>query len=672
MANHTHQPFIAATTSLPEITLRVIVLSIILAILLGASNAYLALKIGILTSASIPAAVISMGVLRLFKNSNILENNLVQTAASAGEAVAGGIVYTIPALIIIRYWMHFPYLENLCIAIIGGVLGVMFSIPLRRILVTDKHLRFPEGRAIAEVLMVGARKALGLKEMLWGGLVGAAIELAQTGFKVIANSLEVWFTVHRGIFGFGAGFSATMIGAGYLIGFNLGLSLMVGAIIGWLVAVPVITEIHPLVLQNTTAAHAVMTLWSDEIRYMGIGTMMVAGVWTLFTLVKPLLANIQTSIQTMFKRREQSRIRTDFDMPMPYVVTGIVLTLIAMYFLFQHMFPISKLGLTEHWNIPFVLGALLFVLLVGFIISALTAYFSGLVGVSATPGSAIVIVAFLLIALILRGILSLQGVSQLLNSMLLDATAIVIIMGAIITGAAAISNDNMQDLKVGYIVGASPWKQQLMLLIGVLSASLIIPVIMELLFNVYGIGGVYPRPGMDPSQMLAAPPAALMAAVTQAVLMHRLPWMMILIGGGIAVFFILLNRYLKTRNKELSVLGVAMGIYLPLSASTPLFIGGLIALLTQRGLHKHRNEISDNQNEQNRQRGMLLACGLVAGAALMDVALAIPFSILHSPDALRILPTTWSVLAGVLGVISTLLLGLWFYRVVTGQRNSIS
>lgn len=507
------EPLIPAERRIPELTIKVIILSILLTIALAASNAYLALKIGLLTSASIPAAVISMGILKFFKRSNILENNLVQTAASAGEAVAGGVVYSVPSLIIVRYWLHFPYWECVGIALLSGILGVFFSVPLRRLLMTAPHLRFPEGRAIAEVLKVGTTKAIGFKDMLYGSLVGALLELFQTGFKLVANNMEVWFTARRALFGFGAGFSPAMIGAGYLIGFNFGLSLLLGAVIGWILGIPIVSEFYPAFLDNPNPAHAVMDLWGEKVRYIGIGAMLVTGLWTLMSLSKPFFASCAIAVKGLRAKKGAEIIRTERDMPIYLVVGGIVLVLACMFCLFQYIFPLANMGVESS---TFIIACLFYVLIVGFIISALTAYFSGLVGVTATPGAAVVIVGFLLAALILDLFLLLHN-SPSIDAAKFDATVISLILGSVIIGAAAISNDTMQDLKVGHIVGSTPWKQQLMLLLGVLISAFVIPVVMELLFNVYGIAGVFPREGMDPTQTLAAPPAAMFSAVTQSV-----------------------------------------------------------------------------------------------------------------------------------------------------------
>lgn len=656
MSNNT-QPLISADQKLPEITLRAILLAIVLAIILAASNTYLALKIGILTSASIPAAILAMGILRFFKNPNILESNLVQTAASAGEAVAGGIVYTIPALVIIHYWTNFSYWENLAIALSGGALGVLFSIPLRRALMNAPHLYFPEGRAIAELLRIGTQKALGMREMISGGAVGALLELGQTGFKVIGNSVQGWFVAGNTMFGFGGGFSATLIGAGYLIGFNVALSILFGALIVWGFGVPILSTLS----HNVDATQTAVSLYGEKIHYMGIGAMLIAGIWTLLTLLKPFYESIRLSVQIFFNKNlsPQKILRTDRDIPLAYVFLGILTIAIFIYFLLHQLFHVDLLNIPAQFNLIFLLGCLFYILIIGFIFSAICGYFSGLVGVSASPGSAVIIAGMLLAALILRTILSLHT-SELTQTQLLNAAAITIIIGSVITGAAAIANDNIQDLKVGHIIGATPWKQQVMLLLGVVTAAAVIPPIMNVLFNVYGIAGVVPHAGIDPLQTLPAPPAAMMAALTQGVFNHDLPWDMLEIGALIIIVCIVLNKILEKHNFSLSILAIALGMYFPLASSVPLFIGGLFGLMTKLALQKRQIKT----NSDNYQRGLLLACGLVSGAALMDVVLAIPMALAKNPNVLTLLPTNWSSLATGLGILSVIGLGNWFYRVV--------
>lgn len=669
MSNQKPKEFETTSQRLPEITVKAICLSILLALLLAASNAYLALKIGILTSASIPAAILSMGILRFFKYSNILENNLVQTAASAGEAVAGGIVYTIPALIILRFWTHFSYWENVAIAMIGGILGVLFSIPLRRVLVSEPSLRFPEGHAIAELLQLGSRQSMGFKEMLSGGLVGALLECTQTGFKVLANSSQAWFAAGKTLFGFGAGYSAAMIGAGYLVGIRTGVSLFIGALIGWLASVPLVSTYLSVPFDGQDATQAVMTLWENNIRYIGIGAMLLAGVWTLCLLLRPFLLSLVTSYRSLRLQRQAGEAipRTEFDIPMRWVLSGILALGVLLFYLLNHLIDVSVLGFTNTQTSLFFLCCVFYILLMGFLVAAICGYFSGMVGVTATPGSAILIVAFLLAGVMLH--LLLKSTHSVVGETELYMAAIVtIILGSVITGAAAIANDNIQDLKVGHLIGATPWKQQVMLMLGVIVASLIIPPVMEVLFNVYGIGGVYPHPGMDPTQVLAAPPAAMFAAITQAVFHQGLPWRMIVIGSLIAVLFISINPLLHRRGYGLSVLAIATGIYLPLSSSIPIFIGSVFAALSQRALDKRRNSMTADQVGINRQRGLLLACGLVSGAALMDVLLAVPFAIKGSPNALQLWPSQPHYLSSVLSILSIFILAKWFLVTVTHRK----
>lgn len=655
------QPFIAAEQSLPEMTFRVIILAVILSAVLAMANAYLALKIGILTSASIPAAIISMGILRFFKDANILENNLVQTAASAAEAVAGGVVYTVPALILIHYWFHFPYWETCFIALMGGILGVFFSVPLRRVLVNDKHLRFPEGRAIAEVLKIASDTRVEISTMMWGGLVGALIEFGQTGLKIIASSWEVWFSSSRAVYGFGAGFSATMIGAGYLIGFDLGLSIFLGAVISWFLSVPALVQFFPVYMQSQDATSIVMQLFHEKIRYMGIGAMLLASVWTMLSLAKPFIASLRLAMRAMNENHGDTLLpRTDRDIPLLIIFLGLVICAGLLFIYFSFKLPVAGLPMSSDWHLIFYCAAVAYVIVIGFVCSAITAYFSGMVGVTASPGSAIIIASILLAALGLTAVLS--GAADVLNfQQLTQASAITILFGAVITGAAAISNDNIQDLKVGHILGATPWKQQVMLLLGVVVSCLVIPPVMELLFNVYGIGDVMPRAGMDPRLALAAPPAALMAGITQAVFYHNMPWDMLGIGAMIIATMILIIFVFKNTRLKLSILGIAIGMYLPLASSTPIFLGALIAVLTRHS--KPRINPEDEIMYHHSHRGTLLACGLVAGSALMDVLMAIPFAMYHSPDALSMVTPQWLPFASTLGATTVFALGYWFYRI---------
>jgi putative OPT family oligopeptide transporter len=652
------KPFISAEQNIAELTLRSVLLAIVLTVILAISNTYLALKLGILTSASIPAAILSMGILRLFKRSTILENNAVQTAASAGEAVAGGIVYTIPALIVIEYWHHFDYLTNFFIALSGGILGVLFSIPLRRSLVHDQALKFPEGRAIAEVLKSSSEK-IGMMDLVYGGIVGAILEFLQVGIKVLANSWNHWFVFKRSVFGLGAGFSATMIGAGYLIGFDMACSIFVGAIMSWLMAMPVLSHVFPDFLLQHPVNEAAMLLWNTQLRYLGIGAMLFAGIWTFIKLIRPLLNNVYLSLRGFTtKQVKDIQLRTDRDIGLPFILIGTALLSVLLFFFFRHIFPLELIGLGGVLSPGIVCGAVVYVLVIGFLFAVITSYFSGMVGVTASPGSAVVIAGILFASWLLLGLIHACVPLPLSKEQMVAAEAIIIIIASVVTGIAAIAIDNTQDLKVGQLVGATPWKQQLMLLLGVVVSSLVIPPVMQVLFNVYGIAGIMPHAGMDVSQSLPAPTAALLAAITEAVLHGSLPWMMMFSGAAIICVIIICNRAFKLqRYIQLSVLGVAIGMYLPITSSFPLFLGGMIPLFVNSRLRAKTQD--ESRIRQGKQTGTRIACGLVAGSALLDVLLAIPFSIYHSPDALSIVGANWENYGLILAVLSVLGLIRW-------------
>jgi len=650
--------------SLAELTLRSVLLAIFLTLILAMSNAFLALKLGILTSASIPAAILSMGILRFFKNPSILENNAVQTAASAGEAVAGGIVYTIPALIIIEYWHQFDYWTNFFIALVGGVLGVLFSIPLRRVLVHDTSLKFPEGRAIAEVLKTSHQNTR-LRPIVYGGAIGAIIELAQAGLKLLASSWSHWVIVKKTLIGVGVGFSATMIGAGFLVGRDMAISIMLGALLAWGFAVPSLSLLHPEIFLHHTADNALALIANSHLRYIGIGGMLFAGLWTFMQLAKPLAKNVYNSFQGFSNKHRAKHIsRVEHDMPMPLILFGTLLAAIALFFFFQLIFPLNTLGLGGIYAPTILTISVLYVLIFGFLFSVITAYFSGMVGVTASPGSAVVIAGILFAAWLLLSAIHLLSSHTLSSEQLKAAEAITIIIGSIVTGIAAIANDNSQDLKVGHLVGATPWKQQLMLLLGVVVSALIIPPIMQLLFDVYGIAGIMPRPGMDMSHSLPAPTAAMLAAITEAMFRETLPWNMMFAGAAVILSLIALNHTFKIqRFFRLSILGFAIGMYLPLSSSFPLFLGGMLAFLMEHRL-KGLN-LDAHKTNQRRQIGTLIACGLVAGSALMDVFVAVPFSLMHSADALSLVGQAWEPYSALLSVVVIAGLGVWTLRYIT-------
>jgi putative OPT family oligopeptide transporter len=657
-------PFISAEQNLPEMTFKAMVLAILLVIVLTAANAYLGLKIGITISASIPAAVVSMGALRLFRQSNILENNIVQTAASAGEAIAAGIIYILPALVIIHYWQNFNYQETLWISLIGGILGVLFSVPVRRILLSHKELRFPEGTAIGQVLKASVDNKGGLRHLIIGGIVGGAISLCQNGFQILSSSLQFWQRTSQGlIYGFDVGLDPALLAAGYIVGVGVAASALIGVVLGWVIGVPLLSHFYSI--PGGDAGDAAIALWRNHIRYIGVGTMLTAGFWTLFTLIKPITAGIRTSFASakMIRREGHRSIpRTERDIPIHYVLWITLVLCIPLSFLLYHYAnnPVLNLGLSL--KLATIVISLLFIIFIGFIFIVLGAYFAGLVGSTNSPTSALSLATLILIALIMLTLLGPFIHFSAHPEKTLIAIALVLMITTVLS-VASISNETIQDLKAGQIVGATPWKQQVMLIIGVIIASFLIPLILQLLFDAYGIGGVFPRSGMNPAHMLAAPQAGMMATLAQGVFSYNLPWSMMSIGVIIGVLCIIADRLLRGHGYSLSLLAVGFGIYLPLDAIMPFVIGGFAAYFIDRAQRKRHANNSD-AIKQGEQRGITLACGIVAGAALMGVILAIPFAIAESTDILKLASDNFTPIANILSVLVTAAVLFGIYRAV--------
>ena len=617
-------------------------------------------------SASIPAAVISMGILRFFRNSNVLENTMVQIMASVGEALTAGIAFITPALIILHVWEGFYYWQTVAASLIGGIFGVLFTIPIRRCLLNDKTLRYPEGVAIGNVLKASVSKGKDdLKSLTLGGSVGGLIALCQSGFQILTDSFHYWFKASGTIFGFGLGLSPALIAAGYIVGINVSISILVGVLLGWIIGVPTLTWIYGIPQANTVTDMAIM-IWREHIRYIGIGTMFVGSMWTLVTLVKPIFHSIVASFEALAAAKlsgQKSILRTEHDMPMNWVMWSALILLIPTFFLIANSIIPDDAPISSQFRHFLSSISAIYILFGGFVFCSVTAYFAGLIGSSNSPISGMLVSSLIIFCLLLLPIFGSDITSR-------DAIGVIVAIGSavIISAGLAISNDTMQDLKVGQIIGATPWKQQVMLILGVIVASFVIPPILQLLYNAYGIGGSFPRPNMDPSQMLAAPQAGIMATVAKGVFTHQIAWGMLSIGAIIAVICIFIDEILKKRfATRLPVLAVGMGIYLPLDATVPCIIGGVLSHLIHHRLNKiyHRGHAEDEVKvNTHRHRGLLLACGIVAGASLMGVILAIPFAIKQSTDALRIMPDAWRSFAGILSVIVTFFLCGWIYRYV--------
>ncbi|HUX80310.1 MAG TPA: oligopeptide transporter, OPT family [Alphaproteobacteria bacterium] len=661
------EPFIPSSTILPEITFKAFILGILLAILMAGSNAYLVLKVGVSVSACIPAAVISMAVLKLFRKSNILENNIVQTTASAGEIIACVLAFTVPAMVMIGYWHSFPYAIMTSLAAIGGLLGVFLSVPLRRALIIESGLKFPEGIATAEVLKAGGETAAA-KGILLSGLAAVVIKFCQSGFKILADSINIWGYVGNTVVGISSGFSLALVGAGYVVGVKVAFSIFVGAILAWIIGVPLYGAFYGLPPEATDAYAAAIGIWNSKIRIIGVGMFVFGGLLLIVELIEPLRRAIITSLQAVKKLKAEGRAnipRTEFDIPITYVAIGSCLIIIPIYVLFHNIIIESGIPLPT----SMVIGVSLLVTLLAFIMSilgsALASYICGLLGTSNSPFSGIILMGILIVSFALLLILS--PYVDLLKNMdaALGAGGITILVGAIIGCAVGVAGDNLQDLKSGQLVGATPWKQQVMLIVGVFASALIVGPIFEILFEAYGFGDVLPREGMDPTQALSAPKAALMAAVTQAIFTQSMDWTMVITGVALGVVVLIVDRALKKADSEwrLPVVAVAVGMYMPLDVTVPLLFGGIIASLSQKALL--RGKSTGEEKAATERRGILFASGLIAGEAIVGILIAIPFVVYQSTNVFKIVPDALVAYTDVLGLLVIMALLYWFYQVAS-------
>jgi putative OPT family oligopeptide transporter len=670
IADQQIEPYIPASTSLPEITLKAFILGIILSMLMAAANAYLVLKVGLSVSACIPAAIISMAVLKMFRNSNILENNIVQTAASAGEVIACALALIIPALIMIGYWNSFHYVIMTSIAVMGGLLGVLLSVPLRRAMVVVGKLKFPEGVATAEVLKAGD-ESTAAKGILFAGLAAAAVKFCQTGFQIFADSIHMWGRIGNTVAGVTAGFSFAMIGAGYVVGIQVTAAMFIGGVFAWFVAVPIYGTIFGLPADATDAYSAAVGIWNSKIRIIGVGMMVFGGIWTMVELISPIRRAIASSLDAIRKLKSQGKVavlRTDVDIPITYVGIGVLVLILPVYFIFDGIFSASSFHLTTLMIIGTAIVATILALILSAFGGVISSYMCGLLGTTSNPISGVLIMAILIVSFVFMLLLS-PLVSFSANAeAALSAAGITILIATLIGCATAIAGDNLQDLKSGQLVGATPWKQQVMLIVGVLASAVILAPVFQLLFEAYGIGDVLPREGMDPSQALSAPKAALMAALSQAIFTQSMDWTMVIIGISLGIAIVIIDKFLKDKSSwRLPILAVAMGVYMPLEVPSALLLGGLLSYFSQKSLKKSR--ASSQEKAATERRGILFASGLIAGEAMVGILLAIPFIAYQSTNVFRLVPEAFAEHTDVLGLLVTLGVLYWFYQISSKTKK---
>ncbi|HET9398872.1 MAG TPA: oligopeptide transporter, OPT family [Sphingomicrobium sp.] len=603
----------APTTSLKELTLRGVILGALLTVLFTAANVYLGLKIGITFATSIPAAVISMAILKGFRDTTIQENNIVQTIASAAGTLSA-IIFVLPGLIMIGWWTGFPYMLSVAIIAIGGILGVMYSVPLRRALVTGSDLPFPEGVAAAEVLKVGSgvggaeENRRGLIAILISSLVSAGYFIVAK-MRLVAEAAERSFRVGAGATGVSVSFSMALIGVGHLVGMAVGIAMIVGLVIARAWLLPWLTASAGLPAGGEID-EIVSTVFRQQVRFIGAGTIGIAAIWTLLKLLGPIIKGVTSAIAANRARKEgrgDSLPLTERDLPITIVGGTIVASLIPialLLFAFADSGPIAAApALTIGLSLLYILGA-------GVVIASVTGYMAGLIGASNSPVSGVGILSVLGISLILVALFGSGGGPEMTQPLI----AFALFVTAIIFGIATISNDNLQDLKTGQLVGATPSRQQLALVLGVIFGALVIPPILDLLNSAFGFQGA-PGAGKD---ALAAPQAALISAIAQGVLGASIDWNLIGIGAAIGVAAIIADEGLKNSTAKYSLppLAVGMGIYLPMDLTLLIPVGALLGWYYNRWAARQANP------DFAERIGTLMATGLIVGESLMGVVYA--------------------------------------------------
>jgi len=648
-----------------ELTLRGVVLGLLITLLFTAANVYFGLKAGLTFATSIPAAVISMALLRYARGVTIQENNIVQTVASAAGAISS-IIFVLPGLVMVGWWSGFPYVTCVIICALGGVLGVTYSIPLRRALVTTSDLPYPEGVACAEVLKVGdsegqhaaAENRAGLLAIVWGGIVSAGFQLV-IATQLFAADVVGFFRLSRSSnasSGADLGLSLALLAVGHLVGLWVGVAMLVGVLIAWAGAVPQLTSLLPFDASADIAAVATK-VWAKQVRFIGAGAIAVAAVWTLIKLVKPVAGGLASAMAAARVRKAGQGAtlpRTEQDLPIGWVAGVTLACLVPIGWLLADMSAGAGLGSA---TVILVTGGIAFIALMSFFVAAVCGYMAGLIGSSNSPlsgvGIIVVITAALLVAAGVKPMLP-AGAGPALVAFTLFVTAVII-------AAATVANDNLQDLKTGQLVDATPWRQQVALAIGTVAGALVIPPVLDLLQKAYGFAGA---PGAT-AKALAAPQAALISALAKGVLGGDLDWSLLGKGVVLGVLLVVIDEAIKRRRKpgshvQLPPLAVGLGIYLPMSTTLMVVVGAVVGWIWDR-----RAEASARPATR-KQLGVLLASGMIVGEGLFGVAIA-ALTVFSGKDApLAVVGDSFAGTAlwlGAIGfVVATTLLYRWLGR----------
>ncbi|GBR21416.1 OPT family oligopeptide transporter [Gluconobacter japonicus] len=624
-----------------ELTLRGIILGALITVVFTAANVYLGLKIGLTFGSSIPATIISMAVLRLMGGGTMLENNMVQTQASAAGSLSC-IFAALPGLIMVGYWHEFPYFVSLLLTLGGGMTGVIFTIPLRRALVRNSDLPYPEGTACAEILRASSPEgdAESLRSLTKGTAVSAVVAFATSGLRILSDGVSAATSWGASAFRLDISFSLALLGTGYLVGIAGGIAMLLGVFLAWGIMIPVLGHLNPVAdpLAATTA------LWLHKVRFMGAGAIAVAAIWTLLALSGPVAQGLKEALSA---KHRASQDETDLDLaPRTLIGLSIILALILSGLFTHFLWPVMPHGASMT---TLVILGIVACFGLGFLVASACGYMAGIIGSSSSPISGVGIIAIIAISVALWGLESGGILSPEQRPMVIAFGLFVL---SAITASAAVSNDNLQDLKTGQLVGAAPWKQEVALLIGCAVGAIVIPWVLQTLYQAYGFVGAMPREGMDPTRALAAPQPALMAAIAKGILTHDLDWLMLEIGAAIGIVLVVADMLLKRRNLSLPPLAVGMGIYLPADVSVTIAIGAGLGWLLRRF---------------PKDQGTMIASGFIVGESLVGVAVAAIVGATGSTETLSLhLP---AMLRSGLGWVVFLGVMFWFGRRISRQST---
>jgi putative OPT family oligopeptide transporter len=671
---HSATPDYSPLSVRAELTIRGIIIGVIITLVFTAANVYFGLKAGLTFSTSIPAAVISMAILRGFRDATVQENNIVQTVASAAGTLSS-IIFVLPGLIMIGWWTEFPFWISFAICALGGILGVMYSIPLRRALVTTSDLPYPEGVACAEVLKVGSgdkqhaadieQGRAGLLAVLWGSIVSAVfIVIEET--HVLASDVAQTFRIGRtgAVTGYDFNLSFAFIGIGHLVGLSVGLAMLLGAVIGWGWGVPHYSGLaHDL---STAASALAFSTWSQKVRFVGAGAIGVSAIWTLLKLVKPVtrgLAGAMAASRARKAGKADTLPITERDIPIGIVGLSTLACMLPIAWLLGYFGNISGLG--GHITV-LTIGGVAYIVLMSFFVSAVTGYMAGLIGSSNSPlsgiGILVVIGAALLLVFGVKPYVPPEAGKSLM--------AFALFTTAVIFSVAAIANNNLQDLKTGQLVDATPWKQQVALVIGVIAGAFVIPPVLDLVNHAYGFVGA---PGAEsrPSP-LPAPQAGLISSLAKGVISGEIDWSLIRTGGLIGICIILLDEVFArtTRHIRVPPLAVGLGIYLPTQSTLMIVVGSIV------GWFYDRCSDRSTRPEVRKQLGVLLASGLIVGEGLIGVVISAirVFSGSDAPLALvgAGFETAAKIIGGLAFVVIIAVLYRWIWRLATANSAARS